>query len=130
MKNSIMLLLFVLISFVSGLLGAKAGPDDWYLQLAKPWFNPPGWVFAPVWAILYLLMGISAWLVWRKAGFQVAARALAVFGLQLVFNGAWTWLFFGLHRPGLALADILILWFAVYLTRRFAAWQSRGGTGP
>ena len=88
----------------------------WYARLIKPSWTPPNWVFGPVWSVLYLMMAIAAWLVWRQKGFTGAAFPLALFALQLTFNALWSILFFGLHRMGAALADILLLWGAILLT--------------
>jgi tryptophan-rich sensory protein len=90
---------------------------DWYQTLAKPAFNPPSWVFAPVWTVLYLLMGVSAFLVWRKGPADAAVKvALACFVLQLVFNALWTPIFFGAKQPLIAFADIVLLWLAIAAT--------------
>jgi tryptophan-rich sensory protein len=90
--------------------------DEWYAALTKPRWNPPNWLFGPVWGILYILMAIAAWLVWREHGFAGAALSLGVFLLQLVLNAAWSWLFFGRHQTGLAFFEILTLWGAIYWT--------------
>ncbi|HSJ23204.1 MAG TPA: TspO/MBR family protein [Longimicrobiales bacterium] len=97
------------------LIGAGAGglfqPGEWYARLNKPDWNPPSWVFGPVWTTLYVLMGVAAWLVWERHGFTGAARtALVLFLVHLLFNAAWSALFFGLESPGLAFAEILVLW--------------------
>jgi tryptophan-rich sensory protein len=91
--------------------------SDWYQTLAKPLFTPPSWVFAPVWAVLYLLMGIAAFLVWRK-GLAIAAgkTAAAAFILQLVFNALWVPIFFGAKQPLFAFMDIVVLWLAIAAT--------------
>lgn len=94
-------------------LGLGAAPGDWYRQIRKPSFTPPGWVFGPVWTLLYLSMAVAVWLVWLKAGFAAAPLAMAVFGAQLFLNGLWSKLFFGMHNPGLALVDIVLLWVAI-----------------
>ena len=88
-------------------------PGEWYASLAKPSWNPPSAVFAPVWSILYLSMGVAAWLVWRQAGFEGAKLALGLFAGQLVLNALWSWLFFGRQLPGIALIDILALWCSI-----------------
>lgn len=88
----------------------------WYAALNKPSWNPPASVFGPVWSALYLLMAVSAWLVWRGRGFPAVAVPLTLFALQLVLNCAWSWLFFSLHRPWLALGDIVLLWCAILAT--------------
>jgi tryptophan-rich sensory protein len=102
-----------------------ANSMDWYQTLAKPAFNPPNWVFAPVWTVLYLLMGISAFLVWtstssvesRKEPANAAVKvALACFILQLVFNAIWTPIFFGAKQLLVAFGDIVLLWLAIAAT--------------
>ena len=107
---------FVLISFVPAAVGGLFGPGDWYRTLAKPAWTPPGWIFGPVWTLLYLSMGVAAWMVWTRAGLRGAWVALLLFAVQLVLNGAWSWLFFGLHSPGLAFLDIVLLWLAIAAT--------------
>jgi translocator protein len=90
---------------------------DWYQTLAKPVFTPPSWVFAPVWTALYLLMGIAAFLVWRKGLTSAAGKtAIAAFILQLVFNALWVPIFFGAKQPLFAFMDIVVLWLAVITT--------------
>jgi benzodiazapine receptor len=90
--------------------------NTWYRQLRKPAFNPPAWIFAPVWTTLYLMMALSAWLVWRNAGWTAGRMALTLFFAQLCLNGLWSALFFGLQRPGLAVVEILVLFVAVIST--------------
>ncbi|MGE3346375.1 MAG: TspO/MBR family protein [Ramlibacter sp.] len=99
---------------VGGLASANAG--DFYRDLIRPAWAPPGWLFAPVWSVLYALMGISAWLVWRARGFAGARNALLVFMLQLAANALWTWLFFVWRQGGLALAEIVVLWVLIAFT--------------
>ncbi len=101
----------------------------WYATLAKPAWSPPNWVFGPVWSLLYLAMAIAAWLVWRRIGFPRAASALNLFAIQLVLNVCWSAIFFGAHRPGMAFAEIFLLWLAILATMvafrsfsRAAAW--------
>lgn len=89
---------------------------DWYVGLEKPSWNPPNWVFGPVWTGLYIGMAIAAWLVWRRKGLADAWLPLLLFGLQLFLNAAWSALFFGMRSPGIALADILMLWIAILAT--------------
>jgi tryptophan-rich sensory protein len=101
------------LTFSAAYVGSRFPVDDWYAALSKPAWNPPGWLFGPVWGILYLLMAIAAWLVWRKSGFVGAAIPLGVFVLQLGLNAAWSWIFFGRHELGLALIEILVLWGAI-----------------
>jgi tryptophan-rich sensory protein len=103
---------------VSGIGGAitRTSVSGWYQGLSKPWFNPPDWVFAPVWMSLFILMGVSAWLVWRRPGFRRGRVPLALFGMQLALNLAWSGLFFGIRSVGWALVEILALWIALLLT--------------
>jgi len=110
------LLVSILVSFVPAAVGGRFLPGEWYRALDKPPWTPPGWVFGPAWTLLYLSMGVAAWLVWRERLGSRALLPLALFGAQLVLNGLWSWLFFGLRRPDLALADILALWLAIAAT--------------
>ena len=113
-----------------GALVTFTGPGSWYAGLQKPFFNPPGWVFAPVWTTLFTLMGIALFLVWNEGtGKREVRVALALFGIQFAFNVLWSFLFFGLRSPILGLFDIFILWILVAATihafhrvRRPAAW--------
>ena len=108
----------VLCLVVSGIGGAitATSVDTWYQGLWKPPFNPPDWVFAPVWTTLYVLMGIAGWRVWRLGRFEANRKALVVFAAQLGLNIAWSLLFFGLQRIDLALVEIIILLFAIIAT--------------
>lgn len=91
--------------------------STWYTTLHKPNFNPPDWVFGPVWTILFLLMGISAYLVWNKGLKQEGVKmALLAFLIQLGLNFLWSFIFFGLHSPLLAFFEIIILWLAILMT--------------
>jgi len=105
-----------IICFSAAFFGALFQPGDWYIQLTKPGWTPPSSVFGPVWTLLYTLMAISAWLVWRKRGFPRASLTLSIFLLQLALNALWSWIFFGLHRIGLAFAEIVVLWFTILAT--------------
>ena len=96
--------------------------DTWYQALEKPPFNPPDWLFAPVWTALYILMGIAAWRVWRLRSFEATRMAFAVFGAQLCLNLAWSFLFFGLQRIDLALLEIIILLIAI-ITNTIVFWR-------
>ncbi len=91
-------------------------PGEWYAQLSKPAWNPPNWIFGPVWTALYLMMAVAAWRIWRLGGFGGQRRPLILFFIQLALNAAWSPLFFGLKEPGLAFAEILVLWLAIVLT--------------
>jgi tryptophan-rich sensory protein len=88
----------------------------WYAGLVKPSWTPPDWVFGPVWSVLYLGMAVAVWLVWRQNDFAGATVPMVFFGVQLALNGAWSWIFFGLHSPGAALVDLVLLWTAIAAT--------------
>ena len=106
----------VVITFSAAYINSSFPVDDWYDELTKPAWNPPNWLFGPVWGVLYLLMAIAAWLLWRKSGLAGAAVPLGLFVLQLALNAAWSWLFFGRHQLGLAFIEILVLWGAILAT--------------
>lgn len=104
---------WLLVSFAPGLSGTLFQPGAWYTQLAKPPLTPPGTVIGTVWLMLYALMGVAVWLVWRQRGFSGAATALTFFIVQLAANAVWSWLFFGLQLPLAALLELVILWLLV-----------------
>lgn len=118
------LMLFAFLAIVFGCAAAGAyvttsNLDPWYAGLVKPDLTPANWVFPLVWNFLFFLMGISAWLVWRAAGgLNEAGLALSLFAGQLMLNFAWSVLFFGMHRPGLATIEIIVLVAAIALTIR------------
>ena len=116
------LLVFLALVAAVGLVGGQFRPDAWFEALAKPVFNPPPWVFAPVWLALYVCIAIAGWMVWR--GRTRRGLLLGLWGAQLVCNGLWSWLFFGLHRPELALVDIVAL-LATLLAFLVVAWPAR-----
>ena len=110
------LIFWLAAALAAGLVGSQFLPGAWYADLVKPSWNPPNTIFAPVWTLLYLMMGTAAWLVWREAGFARARGALALFFLQLVLNALWSYLFFGAHVMGWALLEIGLLWLAIVAT--------------
>ena len=124
LKSSIIgLAVFLVVCFAAaGIGGAVTTPKigTWYASLAKPSWNPPNWVFGPVWTTLYICMAVAAWLVWRKDA--AAWLPLTLFGVQLVLNVLWSCIFFGLEMPGLAFAEVLLLW-AVIAATMVAFWQ-------
>lgn len=118
-RDLIALALFVILCLaVAGVGGAiTAGSvDTWYPTLVKPAFNPPDWVFAPVWTTLYICMAVAAWRVWRTPASTARRNALLLFAVQLVLNLAWSALFFGLHRVGAALLEVIVLLLAIAAT--------------
>lgn len=120
LPNPLKLFLAIGASLSAGAIGsvftARAVPT-WYAGLVQPALNPPAWVFGPVWTVLYILMGIAAFWIWRNGWNRKNVRvALGVFGVQLLLNVAWSMIFFGLQRPGWALVSIVILWLAIVWT--------------
>ncbi len=112
-RQAAALLGFVVLCLAAGGLGAVATTPEiagWYQTLAKPTWNPPAAVFGPVWTTLYICMAVAAWLVWRRGG------PLVHFFVQLALNVAWSWIFFGLHQPAWALAEIVVLWVMIAVT--------------
>jgi benzodiazapine receptor len=117
MSNAVKLVVAVAVPLAVGALSGFAtarGVSIWYPTLVKPSFNPPAWVFGPVWTVLYVMMGVAAFLIW-KTGFETdgVKLALALFAVQLALNGLWSILFFGMRSPGLALVEIVLLWLAI-----------------
>lgn len=107
MKNIVALILFIAVPLIAGsLIGMSTAPDAWYAGLVKPSFNPPNWIFAPVWTLLYILIGIAGWLVWRIAP---TSAAMLAWGIQMALNWLWSPVFFTLHSTGWALVIILVL---------------------
>jgi len=112
--------------FAASSVGAIASiqAKSFYGQLVQPDWAPPPSVFGPVWTVLYALMGIAAWLVWRSGGFRTNRQALTLFLVQLALNALWSWLFFAWHRGGLAFTDIVVLWLFIAATIVFF-WRVR-----
>jgi tryptophan-rich sensory protein len=107
---------WILAALAAGWIGSLFMPGAWYESLAKPDWTPPGFIFAPVWTVLYILMGIAAWLVWQRDGFGASRLALSFFIGQLVLNALWSFLFFGAQRPDLAYLEIVVLWVTILIT--------------
>jgi translocator protein len=103
---------------VGGIGGFWTGPEipGWYQTLTKPSFNPPSWVFAPVWTTLYILMAVAAWLITISAPSQLRTIGLALFAFQLALNLAWSWIFFREHAIGPAAIEVAVLWCAIGAT--------------
>lgn len=92
----------------AALVGSQFGPGPWYIALQKPSWTPPDWLFGPVWTVLYIAIAVAGWSVWRSKAVSVT-KPILLWLLQVILNGLWTWLFFGLRRPELALIDIIAL---------------------
>jgi len=139
LSNTLKLIIAIVICELVGVIGSvftTPSIPTWYAALNKPAFNPPAWVFAPVWTMLFALMGIAVFLIWSAYAKASAGQekirikiALAVFAAQLFLNLLWSYLFFSLHNPGAAFAEIIFLWLAILATiiifskiSRAAAW--------
>jgi benzodiazapine receptor len=107
-----------IVSFAASAVGAVASiqAKSFYSQLAQPAWAPPAFLFGPVWTVLYALMAIAAWLVWRSGGFHTNRIALSLFLVQLALNALWSWLFFAWQRGALAFVDIVLLWVLIVVT--------------
>lgn len=120
LRSIIGLVVAVLVSQSAGAIGGfftASSVRTWYVDINKPPFNPPSWVFGPVWTILYTLMGVAAWLVWKNGTDRRAVRiALWLFAVQLVLNALWSIIFFGLRSPGYALLELVVLWAVMLAT--------------
>jgi translocator protein len=123
-RSILALIGWLALSFSAAALGSLFMPGDWYAALRKPAWNPPNWIFGPVWTVLYIVMAVAAWLVWRRGGFAAHRVALGLYVTQLGFNAAWSPLFFGLRHPALAFGDILLLWLSLLATT-IAFWRVR-----
>ncbi len=124
-NNFFKLVIAVVVSELAGVIGSVftiSAIPTWYAGLVKPALNPPSWVFGPAWTTLYALMGIAAWLVWKRwdqgdPSTRLRVKtALTIFGLQLFLNAIWSIIFFGLQSPGWALVNIVLLWLAIVWT--------------
>jgi len=128
-KRSLLALgVILLVTFCAPLLGAFSPPADWFESLRKPSWNPPGWLFGPVWSLLYIGMAVAAWLVWREGGWAAQKKPLSLYAVQLTLNALWTPLFFRFHRPDLALINIMLLWCLIVATG-IAFYRVRKGAG-
>jgi tryptophan-rich sensory protein len=118
------------VAFAAAAVGAVASAQarTFYAQLMRPEWAPPGWVFGTVWTLLYAMMAVAAWMVWRERGFAGAGTALGLFLAQLVLNALWSWLFFAWRLGGWAFAEILVLWVAIAATTA-AFWMVRPPAG-
>ena len=116
LKIVLVVVLCVTVGYLSGLV-TRESILTWYVTLNKPSFNPPNWVFAPVWTLLYIIMGVAAGMIWTSnSEEQTTKKALGFFAIQLGLNALWSYLFFGLHNPLLALIEIILLWLMIFET--------------
>jgi translocator protein len=116
MKLIISILIPLLVGATAGFFTTK-GVDGWYALANKPSFNPPNWIFAPVWTTLYILMGIALYLVWKSgADKKLKQTAIVLFAVQLILNFFWSFIFFSLQQTGWALSEIIAMWLAILLT--------------
>jgi len=127
-RQALALLGWLALCFAAAGTAIFVSTDGWYAALHKPSWNPPAWVFGPAWSLLYILMAVAAWLVWREGGWKTQGRALGLFLLQWLLNALWTPLFFGMHRPGLAFAENVILWLVLAATLA-SFWRVRKVAG-
>ena len=121
MNKYLKIIFFVVLCLAVGFLSSLVTRESvltWFPTQNKPFFNPPSWVFAPVWTLLYIAMGTAAGLVWSAQQMQpkLVKKALVFFVLQLILNAAWSYIFFGLHNPLLAFIEIIILWLFIFET--------------
>ncbi|GGD16713.1 TspO/MBR family protein [Aureimonas glaciei] len=114
LSSALALFAFLVVSFAVASSGAVFKPGEWYRGLDKPSWTPPNWAFPVVWSVLFLMIAVSGWLVWREVG--LAPSAFAFYALQLVLNGLWSYLFFGRRRPDIAFFDLVALWLAIVAT--------------
>jgi tryptophan-rich sensory protein len=121
---------WLLLCFAAAAIGAVASVQaaEFYGQLTQPSWAPPSSVFGPVWSVLYALMGIAAWLVWRDGGWPARRGVLTLFVAQLAVNALWSWLFFAWHRGAGAFADIVLLWLLIVATV-IGFWRVRALAG-
>ena len=107
----------LVVGYFSGMV-TRSAIITWYPTLVKPSFNPPNWIFAPVWSMLYIMMGVAAGLVWNRIDYEkeIVKKALTFFAIQLALNALWSYLFFGLKNPMLAGVEVILLWLMIFET--------------
>jgi len=120
---------WLMLCYAPSLTAVFVSTGDWYQELNKPSWNPPSWLFGPVWMTLYTMMAVAAWLVWRRGGWAEQWRPLSVFVVQLALNALWTPLFFALHLMGLAFFEMLTLWLMLVVTISTFYRVHRGAAG-
>ena len=122
--NALALVGWLALTFCAAATGAMVSTSGWYATLVKPSWNPPGWLFGPVWTVLYIMMAVAAWLVWLRGGWKAQRNALSFYMAQWALNMLWTPLFFGFQYPGLAFAEVIVLALAVLATL-ISFWKVR-----
>ena len=133
MNNSIKLIIAIAIPVAVGAISGfftATGVESWYQTINKPSWNPPGWIFAPVWTTLYIMMGVALFLVWKSDSSDILKKtAITLFAIQLVLNFFWSFIFFDQHQIGWALVEIIVMWIFILLTifafgnvSKLAAW--------
>jgi len=129
-KPFIGLIVWIILTAIAATIGAMASIDaaSFYAGLTRPTWAPPAAVFGPVWSVLYLMMAVAAWLVWRNGGFALRRGALTLYLVQLALNALWSVLFFREHLGGIAFADIVVLWLLIVATL-VAFWRVRALAG-
>ncbi len=113
MMDWIALAAFAAVNLLAASSGAVFAPGAWYERLAKPGWTPPNWAFPVVWSIVFALIAYAGWLFWLEAGFERGGVGLALYGLNLILNAAWSAIFFGLKRPDWAFAEVILLWASI-----------------
>ncbi len=117
-QQTIGLIGWLVLCFTASAIGALASfqARSFYVELTQPTWAPPGWLFGPVWTVLYAMMAVAAWLVWRQGGLKKRLVALSLFLVQLVVNGLWSWLFFAWQMGAASLTNIVVLWILILAT--------------
>lgn len=121
-NNILKIIASISITLTTGALASYFTMDaitTWYVTLNKPSFNPPNWIFGPVWTTLYILLGIGLFLIWKERPSRMRNEALTIFGIQLTLNFAWSFFFFYIHQIGIALIEIVLLWSSILLMIRY-----------
>ena len=133
MNNTFKLIIAIIIPVAVGAISGfftATGVESWYQTINKPSWNPPGWIFAPVWTTLYIMMGVALFLVWKSDSSDILKKtAITLFTIQLVLNFFWSFIFFDQHQIGWALVEIIAMWIFILLTifafgniSKLAAW--------
>lgn len=127
-KKNLLIIPSILLPLIVGFIGSLFTTpyiDTWYAQLNKPFFNPPNWIFSPVWTTLFILMGVAFFLILKKRNSAKKRRAILAFSLQLILNLSWSFVFFFLKNPGFAFLEIIVLFLAILCTILYFSRLSR-----